>query len=134
MFFNIEQIYFRSGSKLHFHVVTVLAAVSEIIRQNNGTETDSEYFGALLTCMEGNSIDDVDKIAATAYLLFLTTKKIPKSILIKFFSHSSKIICEKLELLENRADSSTALKFLISCLGFILNAQPLLSWEYDTNK
>lgn len=134
IFFFKYKIYFRSGSKLHGDVITVLAAVSEIIRQNNGTESDVEYFGALLTCLQSTSINDVEKIGATAYLLFLTAKKVPKNILVKSFSNASQIICEKLEFLENKSETSSALKFLISSLGVFLNAQPLTIWEYVINK
>lgn len=81
----------RSGSKLHADVVAVLAAVSEIIHQNNGNETDPEYFGALLTCLENTPNDEIKKIAATAYLFHLNVKKVPKTIVIRYFSHAAKV-------------------------------------------
>lgn len=84
--------------------------------------------------MESTTTNDIDKIAATAYLLYLSAKKVPKNIKIRYFSHASKIICEKLELLETKSETSTALKFLISSLGVILNAQPSTIWEYVVNK
>lgn len=69
----------------------MLAAVAEIIQQNNGSETDVEYFAALLTALEGTDAQDTHKIAAIAYLLHLIVKKVAKEVHVKYFTRSSKV-------------------------------------------
>lgn len=39
---------FRSDSALHKEMLAILAAVTEVIKENNGTESSTEYFCALV--------------------------------------------------------------------------------------
>lgn len=71
--------------------MVVLAAVSELIRQNQGTESDVEYFASLLTCLESAPTHECQKIAAIAYLLHLNVKKVTKAVLINYFSRATKV-------------------------------------------
>uniref|UniRef100_A0A915ECN9 DNA repair and recombination protein RAD54-like n=1 Tax=Ditylenchus dipsaci TaxID=166011 RepID=A0A915ECN9_9BILA len=94
--FNPVHREWKSGSKLHAEVVSVLAAVAEVIRQNGGTETDVEYFGALLSSLQSTPNNEYSKVAAIAYLLHLNAKKVSKPVLLKLFSQATKIICTKM--------------------------------------
>lgn len=68
-----------------------MAAVTETLRQNQGNETNTEYFAALLTCLESAPSNECKEIAAISYLLHLIVKKVAKPILINYFSQSTKV-------------------------------------------
>lgn len=50
-----------------------MAAITEVIRQNGGVESDVAYFAALVTALE--SVQGAEPAAACAYLLSMTIKK-----------------------------------------------------------
>uniref|UniRef100_A0A8R1DIW5 NUC173 domain-containing protein n=1 Tax=Caenorhabditis japonica TaxID=281687 RepID=A0A8R1DIW5_CAEJA len=99
----------KSGSSIQAEVVSVLAAIAEVIKERDGKESDVEYCAALMTALEGSSLGNPRRTAAIAYLLHL--------------------IILYTKLLEN-VDSTegSALKNLISVLGIILRAQPASVW------
>ncbi|CAG9529542.1 unnamed protein product [Cercopithifilaria johnstoni] len=115
----------RSGSVLQNEVLAVLAATAELIKDNNGTESDAEYFAELLTVIEAMPAVDESKLAAAAYLLGLVARKIDKSVSRKCFSRAHQI-------LENKLDSTqldVALAKLIVTLGTIVHQQPASIWQ-----
>ena len=79
-------------------VLSVLAAVAEVIKQSDGEETDVEYFSALLSALESSPPDQKARLTATAYLLKLIVKKVPKEILQKYFSRTLEVRFVKLFL------------------------------------
>lgn len=83
--------YFRSGSTLQADVVAVLAAVTEIIKEEDGEETDIEYFSALLTALDAAPPDQVTRLAATAFLLKLVVRKVSKEVLQKYFGRTLQV-------------------------------------------
>uniref|UniRef100_A0A1I8EKG1 RRP12 N-terminal HEAT domain-containing protein n=1 Tax=Wuchereria bancrofti TaxID=6293 RepID=A0A1I8EKG1_WUCBA len=115
----------RSGSVLQNEVLAVLAATAELIKDTNGTESDTEYFAALLTIIEAIPAADESKLAAAAYLLGLVAKKVDKSVSQKCFSRAH-------EILENKLDKTqldVALAKLIATLGMILHQQAASIWQ-----
>ena len=46
--FNKVHKYWRSNSALHKEILAVLAAITEVIKENDGKETETEYFAALV--------------------------------------------------------------------------------------
>uniref|UniRef100_A0A0R3RG81 NUC173 domain-containing protein n=1 Tax=Elaeophora elaphi TaxID=1147741 RepID=A0A0R3RG81_9BILA len=120
----------RSGSVLQNEVLAVLAATAELIKDNNGTESDAEYFAALLTVIEAMPAVDESKLAAAAYLLGLVARKVDKSVSRKCFSRAHQI-------LENKLDSTqlaVALAKLIDTLGTILHQQPASIWQSSSTR
>lgn len=73
--FNKVHKYWRSNSAMHKEVLAVLAAVTEVIKSNNGNENETEYFAALMTGLESVDASMVDSIAAFLYLISLAIKK-----------------------------------------------------------
>ncbi|CAI2333060.1 unnamed protein product [Caenorhabditis sp. 36 PRJEB53466] len=118
----------KSGSSIQAEVVSVLAAIAEVIKERDGKETDVEYCAALMTALEGSSLGNPRRTAAIAYLLHLIVRKVPKEVLQAQFHRFVQILYTK--LLEN-VDSTegSALKNLISVLGIILRAQPASVWS-----
>ncbi|KAL3994575.1 NUC173 domain family protein [Acanthocheilonema viteae] len=128
--FNPVHRIWRSGSVLQNEVLAVLAATAELIKDNNGTESNAEYFAALLTVIEAMAAIDESKLAAAAYLLGLVAKKVDKSVSRKCFSRAHKI-------LENKLDSTqldVALAKLIVTLGTILHQQPASVWQSSSTR
>ncbi|EYC28507.1 hypothetical protein Y032_0007g3262 [Ancylostoma ceylanicum] len=118
----------KSGSSMQKEVVSVLAAVAELIKERNGTETDVEYFAALMTALEGTSINEPCRTAAIAFLLQVIVKKIPKEVLQAQFMRTVQILYTK--MLENSEQSEgSPLKYLLSILGVVLRAQPSRVWN-----
>uniref|UniRef100_A0A915PH65 Ribosomal RNA-processing protein 12-like conserved domain-containing protein n=1 Tax=Setaria digitata TaxID=48799 RepID=A0A915PH65_9BILA len=120
----------RSGSVLQKEVVAVLAATAELIKDNSGIESDTEYFAALLTVIEATPTSDESRLAAAAYLLGLVAKKVDKSILCKCFSRAH-------EILEKKLDSTqldVALTKLIIALGTILHRQATNIWHSSNTR
>jgi hypothetical protein len=50
-------ILFRSGSPMQASVLSVLSAVTDIIHDRSGGNSDAEYFGALVAAMPQNDTD-----------------------------------------------------------------------------
>lgn len=118
----------KSGSSIQAEVVSVLAAIAEVIKERDGKESDVEYCAALMTALEGSSLGNPRRTAAIAYLLHLIVRKVPKEVLQAQFHRFVQILYTK--LLEN-VDSTegSALKNLISVLGIILRAQQASVWS-----
>lgn len=123
----------KSGSSLQKDVVAVLAAVSEVIKEANGEETDVEYFAALLTALEAAPSDQVAGLAATAFLLKLIVKKVSREVLQKYFSKTLQIIYSKL-CEQSDSEDAAVLKNLLSVLGIVLRSQPASVWQQSSTK
>ncbi|XP_052428991.1 RRP12-like protein [Carassius gibelio] len=125
--FRKVQRYWESNSAAHKEICAVLAAVTEVIRSQGGKETETEYFGALMTTLE--AVDSSESLAAVAYLLNLVMKRMPVAVLKKKFSDTAKVL---LDIMSNQAssDSVSSLRWIISCLATLLRKQDLSVWSY----
>lgn len=102
-------------------------AVSEVIRQQGGKETDTEYFAVLMTTLEVAETSE-DSLGATLALLGMVIKRVPANVLKVKFSSSSKSL---LDLLSRFIDSDNSLlvRSLIGCLGVLLRNQDASAWS-----
>ncbi|KAL8187480.1 UNVERIFIED_CONTAM: pre-rRNA processing protein [Gekko kuhli] len=125
--FSRVQRLWESNSAAHKEICAVLAAVTEVIRAQGGTESETEYFGALMTTLE--AVESPESMAAVAYLLNLVLKRVPGPVLIKKFSDTSKAF---MGILGSQAfgSSTSALRWVISCLATLLRRQNLVAWNY----
>ncbi|XP_076547072.1 RRP12-like protein [Osmia lignaria lignaria] len=124
--FNMFLNHFQSNSLLHKEMLAVLSAVTEIIKQNGGTESSTEYFAALMSTLE--AIESDTSIAATLSLLGMVLKTVPKNVLNVQFGAASKIF---LNILTEHAASEDflILRHCIHCLSLLLRAQELATWS-----
>ncbi|CAG2206387.1 RRP12 [Mytilus edulis] len=124
--FNKVHRYWSSNSALHKEVIAILAAVTEVIKTNDGNETETEYFAALMTALD--TTDDIESQAAILYLLSLVIKRVPVAVLRSKFAEVSK---KFLDLLAANVDGgSTALvKSLLLSLAGVLRVQDQASWS-----
>ncbi|CAM4584797.1 unnamed protein product [Lepidochelys olivacea] len=125
--FSKVQRFWESNSAAHREICAVLAAVTEVIRSQGGTESETEYFAALMTTLE--AVESPESLAAVAYLLNLVLKRVPGPVLIKKFSDTSKVL---MSIMASQAGSgpSSALRWVLSCLATLLRKQDLAAWSY----
>ncbi|KAG9484706.1 RRP12-like protein isoform X2 [Eleutherodactylus coqui] len=127
--FGKVQRYWESNSAAHKEICAVLAAVTEVIRSQGGSETETEYFAALMTTLE--AVESSESLAAVTYLLNLVMKRVPGPVLIKKFSDTSKAF---MDILASQANggSVSAVKWIISSLAVLLRKQDLSVWSYPS--
>ncbi|NXY39570.1 RRP12 protein, partial [Pomatorhinus ruficollis] len=125
--FSKVQRFWESNSAAHKEICAVLAAVTEVIRSRGGKESETEYFAALMTTLE--AVESPESLSAVAYLLNLVLKRVPSPILIKKFSDASKAF---VNIVSSQACSSStsALRWVLSCLATLLRKQDLAAWSY----
>nr|SVE78053.1 EOG090X00E0 [Daphnia lumholtzi] len=118
---------FTPTSALHREMLAVLAAISEVIKQQGGKETDTEYFAVLMTTLEVAETSE-DSLGATLALLGMVIKRVPTSVLKAKFSTSSKSL---LDLLGRyiESDNSLLVRSLVGCLGVLLRNQDASAWS-----
>ncbi|KAG9341086.1 hypothetical protein JZ751_019840 [Albula glossodonta] len=127
--FRKVQRFWESNSASHKEICAVLAAVTEVIRSQGGKETETEYFAALMTTME--AVESSDSLAAVAYLLNLVLKRVPAPVLIKRFSDTAKVFMNVMSA-QASSDSSSAVRWILSCLATLLRKQELAVWSYPS--
>lgn len=117
--------HFQSSSILHKEMLAILSAVTEIIKQNGGNETSTEYFAALMSTLE--AIEDDTSVAATISLLGMGLKTVPKSVLNLQFGSTSQIL---LQILSRYAvtENYLILRHCIGCLSILLRVQEAATW------
>ncbi|KAM6390031.1 RRP12-like protein isoform 1-T3 [Pluvialis apricaria] len=125
--FSKVQRFWESNSAAHKEICAVLAAVTEVIRSRGGKESETEYFATLMTTLE--AVESPESLAAVAYLLNLVLKRVPSPVLIKKFSDASKTF---MGIVSSQACSSStsALRWVLSCLATLLRKQDLAAWSY----
>ncbi|KAG6795184.1 RRP12-like protein [Apis mellifera caucasica] len=118
--------HFQSNSVLHKEMLAVLSAVAEVIKQNGGNESSTEYFAALMSTLE--AIESETSIAATLSLLGMGLKTVPKNVLNIQFGAASKIF---LDILVKHAtsDEFLILRHCIHCLCLLLRVLEPAAWS-----
>jgi ribosomal RNA-processing protein 12 len=124
----------KSGSTIQNDVISVLASAVDVIKEKQGSQSDVEYFGVLLSTLDALPLDDIKKVYASSYLLQLIAPKIPKELMIKYYGNAKAVLDRKLNALAVVKEGHGAIKFLIAALGTLLKAQPPAFWQVNDNK
>ncbi|VDP34007.1 unnamed protein product [Soboliphyme baturini] len=122
----------KSGSDLQESVLSVLAAVTEVIKGKGGEENEVEYFAALLSSLT-NADQPNSVVAAELYLLSLVINKVPKALLIDKFAKIIDVLHPLLPVLMTTVNDK-GVRYLLKCLGVLLSAQPADIWECSSNE
>ncbi|KAJ1525453.1 hypothetical protein ONE63_010264 [Megalurothrips usitatus] len=117
---------FTSDSALHKEMLAVLAAIAEVIKANGGSETSTEYFGALMTTL--NVSESEDSLGAVLTLLGMGIKSVPQSVLRKKFSEASKTFMDLLGRFAE-SDNHVIVRSVIGCLSVLLRNQEPIVWK-----
>nr|XP_015799764.2 RRP12-like protein [Nothobranchius furzeri] len=127
--FRKVQRFWESNSAAHKEICAVLAAVTEVIRSQGGKETETEYFAALMTTLE--VVESAESQAAVAYLLNLVMKRVPAPVLKNKFSDTAKALMDVMSK-QATSDTSSALRWILSCLATLLRKQDVSVWSYPS--
>ncbi|XP_024153489.1 RRP12-like protein isoform X2 [Oryzias melastigma] len=127
--FRKVQRFWESNSAAHKEICAVLAAVTEVIRGQGGKETETEYFAALMTTLE--VVDSPESQTAVAYLLNLVIKRVPAPVLMSKFSDTTKALMDIMSK-QASSDSSSVLRWILSCLATLLRKQDTSVWTYPS--
>ncbi|KAM6916699.1 RRP12-like protein [Xenentodon cancila] len=127
--FRKVQRFWESNSAAHKEICAVLAAVTEVIRSQGGKETETEYFAALMTTLE--VVDSAESQTAVAYLLNLVMKRVPAPVLMSKFSDTTKALMDVMSK-QATSDTSSALRWILSCLATLLKKQDVSVWTYPS--
>ncbi|KAK2577073.1 hypothetical protein KPH14_005885 [Odynerus spinipes] len=129
MSFNRFLSHFQSKSIIHKEMLAVLSAVTEVIKQNGGAETSTEYFAALMSTLE--AVDTDTSVAATLSLLGMGLRTVPRNVLNAQFGPASKVF---LEILTKYIETENFLiiKHCLSCLSILLRAQEAAIWSHSS--
>ncbi|PKU31139.1 rrp12- hypothetical protein [Limosa lapponica baueri] len=94
-----------------------------------GREGSSPRYGQLPPMTTLEAVESPESLAAVAYLLNLVLKRVPSPVLIKKFSDASKAF---MGIVSSQACSSStsALRWVLSCLATLLRKQDLAAWSY----
>lgn len=121
----------HSNSALHREILAVLAAVTEVIKEQGGKESETEYFAALMTTLE--TVDSEESATAVAYLLSLAIKRVPAAVLRSRFSQISKKLLDAIAThAEN--ESTSLLKSLLLCVACVLRVQEAPMWSQSSTQ
>ncbi|XP_011315321.1 RRP12-like protein [Fopius arisanus] len=118
--------HFQSSSALHKEMLAILAAVTEVIKQNSGTESSTEYYAALMTTLE--QAESEESVAAILSLLGMGLKTVPKSVLQLQFSEASHTFFQVLTKFAP-SDNYLILRHCIGCLSLLLRSQESAVWS-----
>lgn len=127
--FRKVQRFWESNSAAHKEICAVLAAVTEVIRSQGGKETETEYFAALMTTLE--VVESDESQTAVAYLLNLVMKRVPAPVLKSKFSDTTKALMDVMSK-QASSDTSSALRWILSCLATLLRKQDVSVWSYPS--
>ncbi|XP_035739840.1 RRP12-like protein isoform X2 [Vespa mandarinia] len=124
--FNRFLSHFQSKSLIHKEMLAVLSAVTEVIKQNGGAETSTEYFAALMSTLE--AVDTDTSVAATLSLLGMGLRTVPKNVLNAQFGPTSQIF---LQILTKYIETENFLiiRHCLSCLSLLLRFQEAAVWS-----
>ena len=110
--FNKVHKYWRSNSAFHKEILAVLAAITEVIKENDGKESETEYLAALMTGLESVKSNQ-ESCAAFLYLIALAIKKVPENVLRAKYSDLIKTLTEQLDQYSNSSNNVTLVKSVI---------------------
>lgn len=117
--------HFQSSSIVHKEMLAVLAAVTEVIKQNGGNESSTEYFAALMSTLE--AVEEDTSVAATVSLLGMCLRTVSRTVLNLQFDQTSQAL---LRILSRYVGSENQLipRHCIGCLSVLLRAQEAAVW------
>jgi ribosomal RNA-processing protein 12 len=117
---------FKANNAGHKDMLAVLAAVTEVLKQEGGKETETEYFAALMTTLELTG--DETLLSAVVRLLGLVIKRVPHPVLVSRYSQVNAVLLACLARHQASANVSL-LRGLLGCLAVLLRVQPAAAWS-----
>ncbi|XP_048482252.1 RRP12-like protein [Plutella xylostella] len=116
---------FDSNNAVHKEMLAILAAVTEVIKEQGGKETTTEYFAALMETLKAT--EGEEGLTATLTLLSMGIKSVPQAVLRKQFSDSAAVFTDILEKYA-QSENGTLLRGVIGCISILLREQEYAAW------
>ncbi|CAG9126433.1 unnamed protein product [Plutella xylostella] len=116
---------FDSNNAVHKEMLAILAAVTEVIKEQGGKETTTEYFAALMETLKAT--EGEEGLTATLTLLSMGIKSVPQAVLRKQFSDSAAVFTDILEK-NAQSENGTLLRGVIGCISILLREQEYAAW------
>lgn len=117
---------FRVDSAMQQSMLALLAALTEVIKEKGGNESNTDYFLALMETIE--NVKDSSDLQAALMLLNMGIKSVPEAVLQRKFNETSELLISLIAIFMD-SDEKNIIKTIISCLSVVLRAQPYSSWE-----
>ncbi|XP_011864615.1 PREDICTED: RRP12-like protein isoform X2 [Vollenhovia emeryi] len=117
---------FQSSSIVHKEMLAVLAAVTEVIKQNGGKESSTEYFAALMSTLEATEEDT--SVAAVLSLLGMCLRTVPRSVLNLQFGPTSQVLLQILSRYASAGENHLVPRHCLGCLSVLLREQEAAVW------
>ncbi|KAL7025273.1 hypothetical protein ACKWTF_013427 [Chironomus riparius] len=128
MSFNKLLMNFQPNSQVHKEMLAILAALTEIIKEKGGSETNTEYFLALMETIE--NVKDDNDLHAALMLLNMGIKSVSQAVLRKKFNETAEVL---LNLIARFADKeNNIIKIILSSLSVVLRAQEYSQWKLSS--
>ncbi|XP_012287618.1 RRP12-like protein isoform X2 [Orussus abietinus] len=124
--FNRFLAHFESKSLIQKEMLAVLAAITDVIKENGGTESSTEYYAALMSTLE--SSESEESVIAILSLLGMGIKTVPKNVLKLQFDQSSQTLFQVLTKY-TASENFLLLKHCIGCLSLLLRVQDAAVWS-----
>lgn len=122
---------FRADSQIHKEMLAILAAVREVILENEEREepTSTEYFGTLMTTLDGlYKNDDQIQVAAVLSLLSMGIKTVPDPVLkLKFDEITQKMLIIMKDYVVS--DNNVVIKAVLNILSHMLHILEAPAWN-----
>ncbi|OQR76322.1 RRP12 protein-like [Tropilaelaps mercedesae] len=116
------------SSALHKEMLVVLAAVTEVIREQGGQETESEYLGAFLTSL--TTLESDMSVTATVALTNIVIKRVPPSLIRQRFSDISQVVWALLTRYAE-SDHNAILCSLLNIGSFVCRQLDISHWTSE---
>ncbi|GAU93128.1 hypothetical protein RvY_05114 [Ramazzottius varieornatus] len=129
--FRRLQKVWSANSRLHREMLAIIAAITEVIKEKKGEETETEYFAGLLTTLD--SVETNDSRTAVLSILSLLIKRVPAEVLRK---QSSQVCKPLMKILSDSASSenNALLRSVLTCLSAVLRVQDIASWRNSSTE
>lgn len=127
--FRKIQRYWQLGSAKQKEACAIVAAITEVIRQQGEAETDTAYFAALATALD--TVEDLESVSAVTYLLSLTCKRVPEAVLRAKFAEVSKLLMSNLSK-HGSSSPTTLVRSTMVCFGIMLRSLDIEDWSHSS--
>lgn len=120
---------FRADSQLQKDMLAILAALTEVIKEQSGSQSSTEYFLALMETIE--AAKEENDINAAVSLLAMGIKSVPEGVLRRKFSDTAQTLLALLERY-TETENHTMTRNLIGCISVLLRAQAYDQWKMSS--
>ncbi|XP_074031653.1 RRP12-like protein [Leptinotarsa decemlineata] len=122
---------YNSDSALHKQMLAILAAIAEVIKDMEGSESSTEYYCALLKTLEqvyNSDEKNEDQITAVLSLLNMGIKTVPTGVLKKTFDD---VVIKMLHIMKefSESENNVIIKSVLGILATLLKIQELAVWN-----